>query len=215
MTNFFITGTDTNCGKTFVTAALLKYFNERQQPTQALKPIASGGDADMVLLQKHNAFPQLKINRWCYQQAIAPHFAAKYEGTTITLSQLRAFYKEWCAKKIGNLLIEGAGGLLAPINDDQSWIDFIQAESLKVIVVVGMRVGCINHALLTQEQLLLRNISCAGWVANCLDNSMEVLRENIDYLEAKMQMPLITTLSYCGNITKLSSSFTELVNADL
>ncbi|STX28925.1 dethiobiotin synthetase [Legionella beliardensis] len=198
MKQFFITGTDTDCGKTYVLGSLLNYLNQTYK-AQALKPLASGCDEingqlisqDVIRLQRYNADPNLTINRWQYLPPISPHLAAQFAGEVITVDEIAQFCQQDVFTRFDYLLIEGAGGLLVPLNSQETWLDFLKLTRIPVILVVGMRLGCINHALLTDAVLKANQITCFGWVANYLDNNMLVVEENIATLEARMHMPLI------------------------
>lgn len=209
MKRYFITGTDTDCGKTFVTCQLLSWFNSRQQKAQALKPLASACveqngqlvSDDVTRLQQHNCKPQQIINYKRYAPPISPHLAAKQVNDNLSTLDLVRFCEQEQFSVFDYLLIEGAGGLMVPLNDEETWLDFLRLTEIPVILVVGMRLGCINHALLTDAVLQMNKISCLGWIANSIDNNMLVLDDNIATLSAKMHMPLIATVPYGGNIT--------------
>ncbi|MDP1603824.1 MAG: dethiobiotin synthase [Legionella sp.] len=210
---YFITGTDTDCGKTYVTGELSRHLNEHHRKTLAIKPIASGciaeGDQliseDVTRLQAHNYTDQKQINGWRYKEPVSPHLAARKMGDKLSSLQIANFCEQDEFKEADVLLVEGAGGLLVPFNDDETWLDFLKLTKMPVILVVGMRLGCINHALLTDAVLKLNNIICKGWIANYLEESMLMADEIISTMSAKMHMPLIATVPYCGRI----GGFTE------
>lgn len=223
MPSFFITGTDTDCGKTYVTCQLLDYFNHQGITTQAIKPIASGcvmqGEQlisdDVTRLQRHNADSKRIINRWRYLEPIAPHLAARYHGEQLSAKEVVEFLSDSSYQTFDNLLIEGAGGLLVPLNEDETWLDVLRLSHSPVILVVGMRLGCINHALLTDAVLKANGVPCVGWIANQLDNHMLFFDENLHTLREKMHMPLIATVSYCGNIRQINNVLRSFIDADL
>lgn len=204
MKTYFITGTDTDCGKTYVTCQILDHFNELNQQVYALKPVASGSfiendqlyNQDIISLQQHNRHSNYPINKWQFLPAISPHLAAKQANDFLCIEKLANFCSADCYQQLDYLFIEGAGGLLAPLNDQHSWLDFLIRMEIPVIVVVGIKLGCINHALLTDVVLNNSQIECAGWIANCLDKDMLALQENIETLRTKMSMPLIATIPY-------------------
>ncbi len=206
LNTYFVVGTDTDCGKTYVTVALLDYFRQQQQPAHALKPVASGCreeqgvliNEDVEALQKANGVLTPSINRWMMQKPIAPHLAARENGFTLSVSEILAFCQSYPSAGLEHLLIEGAGGLMVPLNDDETWIDFLTQSKIPVIIVVGMRLGCINHALLTAWALQSHGISCKGWIANFLDPKMSAQQENLHTLKRKLSVPLLGTVSFQG-----------------
>lgn len=208
MKPFFITGTDTDCGKTYVSCQILDYLTQKPQKALALKPVASGClekngqlySDDVLNLQEHNQDKSRQINRWLFAPPISPHLAAKQLGIEIRAKDIAQFCLREEFENLDYLLIEGAGGLLAPLNDEETWFDFLRLTQMPVIVVVGMKLGCINHALLTDAFLQARQIACTGWIANCLDKDMLVLAENIETLRSKMHCPLLATIPYGGKI---------------
>lgn len=208
MKRYFITGTDTNCGKTYVTCQFLNGLNQRQKRALALKPVASGlvehnnlfYNEDVALLQQHNRHSSRLINGWQFPSPVSPHLAAKEADVTLSVEAIAAFCLDKQYEHLDYLLIEGAGGLLVPLNDQETWLDFLKLTQIPVILVVGMRLGCLNHALLTDFVLKVEQIPCMGWVANCLDQEMKKLAENIDTLKSKMHIPLLATCSDQGVI---------------
>ena len=214
MNSYFITGTDTNCGKTYVTCQLLDYFRSKNKRAQALKPLASGckenqgilENEDVLNLQKHNSDSSCAINGWQFAPPISPHLAARESNLKITAADIATFCFNEQFTNFDPLLIEGAGGLMVPLNEEETWIDFLQLTKIPVIVVVGLRLGCINHALLTAEVLKQNQIKVAGWIANCLDENMLSLDDNIATLTNKMQMPLLGTVSYKGKFNTTSTA---------
>lgn len=208
MKRYFITGTDTDCGKTFVTCQLLDWFTNQQQTAQALKPVASGCieqdgfliNDDITRLQQHNFDHHQAINHKCYMPAISPHLAANTANDKMTVAEIAHFCDGQQFSSFQHLLIEGAGGLMVPLNNEETWLDFLRLTNIPVILVVGMRLGCINHALLTDFALKSHNISCMGWIANSIDRHMPALDENIVTLRGRMHMPLIATIDLGGNL---------------
>lgn len=208
MNRYFITGTDTDSGKTFVTCKLLDFFTARHQQAQALKPLASGSivqngvlvNDDVRRLQMHNCVPEQTIVHKCYVPPVSPHIAAQMVNDKVTAAELVNFCDSLQFSAFEHLLIEGAGGLMVPLNAQETWLDFIQLANIPVILVVGMRLGCINHALLTDFALKTNNISCLGWIANRIDKNMLVFDENVATLAGRMHMPLIATVAYDGEL---------------
>lgn len=205
MKRYFITGTDTDCGKTYVATKILQKFPS----TAALKPIASGTifkdetwvNNDAWQLQQCSNLSLAEINPWSFSHPIAPHIAAMREGVCIEARDLVQYCLDFHREGLQNLFIEGAGGLCVPFNEKQTWIDFLKLSQgqIETILVVGMRLGCINHALLTQMALKSSELRCIGWIANCLDEDMLELTENIRTLKNLLQFPLLATLPFQGD----------------
>ncbi|MDP2562491.1 dethiobiotin synthase [Psychrobium sp. 1_MG-2023] len=197
--SYFITGTDTDVGKTFVTELLLKQLN-LHQPTIGYKPIAAGAEmtedglrnSDALILQQSSVsgIDYSTINPICYQEAIAPHIAAALHNESLSIEALSQWWH-----KVQHLspvaLIEGAGGWRLPINDHEFLSDFVKAHQLEVIVVVGMKLGCLNHTLLTLETIRQDGLVIKGWVANQLDLPMSNYDENLAYLKQSITEPLL------------------------
>lgn len=204
MKRFFITGTDTDCGKTYVASKLLLHVPN----SAAIKPIASGCDevngqlinSDALILQQHYNAPLEQINPWRFKSPVSPHIAASRDGARISVAEIAAYCTELKLPGIDTLFIEGAGGLMVPLNEQETWIDFLLSTKIPVILVVGMKLGCLNHALLSAAMLQSQAIQCSGWIANCLDPSMNALEENITTLCKKLPMPLLTRIEFSGDI---------------
>ncbi|QMT60387.1 dethiobiotin synthase [Legionella sp. PC997] len=208
MKRFFITGTDTDCGKTYVTARLANYFSS----SAAIKPVASGCmeiedqliSSDAQYLQK-NGIGLDVINPWRFRWAVSPHIAAHEEGVQLCINEIADYCLNVQLDGIENLFIEGAGGLMVPLNDHETWIDFLKITRIPVILVIGMKLGCINHALLTESVLRTNNIQCMGWIANCIDPNMQALSANIDTLSQKLTSRLLATVPFSGELTLINS----------
>jgi dethiobiotin synthetase len=197
---YFITGTDTGVGKTLVTCALMQLARQRGDKVGAMKPIAAGADQtpagwmnDDVVLLRQNLSVEIShddLNPYCFLDAIAPHIAAAKQNITIDVNKIYASLEKIRAVSDW-VFVEGAGGFKVPLNDELDMADLAVALKLPVIVVVGMRLGCLNHALLTQDAIHSRGLSLAGWVANTLDPNMPVLAENIAALRQRIHAPLL------------------------
>lgn len=202
MKSYFITGTDTDCGKTYATMALMRWWQERGQRVHALKPIASGEtdslNEDVFHFEQINAFKNLPTNLYSFTDPLSPHLAASRVNQKISLPKLIEFCKDPLFQDLAYLLIEGAGGLMVPLNQEETWLDFLKMAKIPVILVVGLRLGCINHALLTAAALKAQGISCFGWIANCFDPKMLALEENIETLSYKLEIPWLGLISYGG-----------------
>ena len=142
----------------------------------------------------------LEICQWKFLPSIAPHIAAEQSGVKFSAQSITDFCNNPQFTTVDHVLVEGAGGLMAPLNATETWVDFIQQADLQVILVVGMRLGCLNHALLTEAVLLQQGVRCLGWIANCIDPKMQVLEENIETLKARMTIPYLARIPYQGQI---------------
>ncbi len=195
--SYFVTGTDTGVGKTLVSCALLHAFSARGKRVAGFKPVAAGCDDD-----DHNEDAKLlraastvqatygQINPYCFHRPIAPHLAARHAGVNIEFPRIIASYRE-LAGQADEVIVEGAGGFCVPLNDRQTSADLARQLGLPVILVVGMRLGCLNHALLTMHAIAHYQLECAGWVANVLDAGMPALQENIQALRERIAAPLL------------------------
>jgi dethiobiotin synthetase len=195
--SYFVTGTDTGVGKTLVSCALLHAFSARGKRVAGFKPVAAGCDDD-----DHNEDAKLlraastvqatygQINPYCFHRPIAPHLAARHAGVNIEFPRIIASYRE-LAGQADEVIVEGAGGFCVPLNDRQTSADLVKQLGLPVILVVGMRLGCLNHALLTMHAIAHYQLECAGWVANVLDAGMPALQENIQALRERIAAPLL------------------------
>jgi len=200
--SYFITGTDTGVGKTLISCALLHRFSAQGRRTVGMKPVAAGCDAEghnedaLQLLAAGNvAVDYGTINPYCLQHTIAPHIAAQRAGVLIDLSVIAKSYKKLAAQA-DVVIVEGAGGLLVPINEQQDSADLMLELGLPVIMVVGMRLGCLNHALLTAEAIASRGLALAGWVANVIDADMAAVEENVAALQQRIAAPLLGIVPY-------------------
>lgn len=207
MNRYFITGTDTDCGKTYVTRQLINYYSH----AYAIKPIASGCNQVNSHLVSEDAQQLLKadlnleqINPWRFRLPVSPHIAAEREGASINIHELVDYCLQFNLPHMDTLFIEGAGGLMVPLNKQHTWIDFLNLSHIPVLLVVGMKLGCINHALLTASALEVHGIKCMGWIANCIDPNMLELEENIQTLRRSLEAPLLTVIPYQGIITALN-----------
>jgi len=200
--NYFVTGTDTGVGKTLVACALLHGFAARGKLAAGMKPVAAGVDADgrnedvrMLLAASNVAADDGLVNPYCFAQAIAPHIAARTTGGYIEFERIAEAYRKLAALA-EVVVVEGAGGLLVPLNQRQDGADLVAELELAVVMVVGMRLGCLNHALLTVEAIESRGLRLAGWVANILDGDMRALQDNIEALRERISVPLLGVVPY-------------------
>lgn len=204
MKRYFITGTDTDCGKTYITRQLVHFVSN----SGAIKPVASGCalvdgkliNSDAQQLQQNSALSLDVINPWRFKSPVSPHLAAKEHGVELSITQLADYCLNLQIPGIETLFIEGAGGLMVPLNDKETWMDFLILTQIPVVLVVGMKLGCINHALLTSAALKANRIGCVGWIANCIDSEMLSLPENINTLQRMMDMPLLAITLHSGEL---------------
>lgn len=201
--SWFITATDTDAGKTYVSSLLLQGFKARGTAALGVKPIAAGADGqgcngDALLLQQCSgiALPYKVINPICYQAPVAPHLAAANEQLPIDEAQLDAALAQWQQLPVQQLLIEGAGGWLLPINNQRYLADWVADKQLPVVLVVGMKLGCLNHAMLTVREIERSGCFLLGWVANCIDPDMALLEQNIADLRQRITAPCLGVVPF-------------------
>lgn len=200
--SYFVTGTDTGIGKTLVSCALLHAFAEQGKSAVGFKPVAAGCDdddhnEDAKLLRRASNVQATygQTNPYCFSHAIAPHLAARNAGVRIDFARIMASYKE-LSVLADEVIVEGVGGFSVPLNENQDSADLAQQLGLPVILVVGMRLGCLNHALLTQRAIADYQLKCAAWVANVLDADMPALQENIAALRQRIDAPLLGIIPF-------------------
>ncbi|RUO34988.1 dethiobiotin synthase [Aliidiomarina soli] len=212
MKKLFITGTDTDSGKTLVSSLILKALNRERLLTIGFKPIGSGGqpnpDAEQLRQLSTIAVPAQAANPFCFTPAIAPHIAAAQAGVKIEPAALTTHLRQLSLHKPDLVLTEGAGGWLLPINDDEYLSDWVVSETMDVILVVGMKLGCLNHALLTAKAIAADGGRLIGWVANqCTQQPMDYLHDNLSYLKAHMPAPCLAYVPYHSDTQQ--AEFTE------
>ena len=203
---YFITGTDTNAGKTWATIALMRYFKQQGKTVVGMKPVAAGctmqngqlKNEDALLIQE-NALVQIDyglINPYAYELPVSPHIA----GINNPVNLAKIVEKFYTLKALAEIvLVEGAGGWYAPLNDYEDISDLAKALALPVILVVAIRLGCINHAKLTWQAIQHSGIPCAGWIAVCVDPDMLKPDENIDTIKTALSVPLLGVLPYLAS----------------
>lgn len=204
---FFVTGTDTDSGKTLVSTALLTAFNREvlragfSRSSLGVKPVASGCEITEKGLRNSDALKLMsasslklsyeQVNPISFEPAIAPHIAAKQQGVNLSPEAILAKPDRAAFAQADFCLIEGAGGWRLPLGEGRYLSELVQQLNLPVILVVGMKLGCLNHALLTQEAILADGLTVAGWVANCVDPNMSVFDENLASLKEMMVSPFL------------------------
>ncbi len=201
----FITGTDTGVGKTRVAAALCIALAARGRRVAAMKPVASGctrtpeglrnSDALTLMASMNVRASYAEVNPYAFEPAIAPHIAAAESGVDIDFDVLdRAF--ERLSLRSDVILVEGAGGWLAPLDASRGCADLAVRWQTDVVLVVGMRLGCLNHTLLTVESIERRGLRLLGWVANAVDHKFERSAENVSSLRARIAAPCLGFLPF-------------------
>ena len=196
----FITGTDTGCGKTEVTLGLMRALQNRGEQVVGMKPVASGAeqtshglrneDALSIQSQGSLTLPYDRVNPFAYEPPIAPHLAAESAGRPIDLSRIAEAYR-YLTTMAQRVIVEGVGGWCVPLGDRDSVADLAARLELPVILVVGMRLGCINHALLTQQAIRQSGVELVGWVGNQVEPDMASFEGNLETLKRRMRAPCL------------------------
>lgn len=198
---YFVAGTDTDVGKTTIAAGLLHAAMQSGLSTLAAKPVASGcmvtprglhnSDALALIDESSVKLPYEAVNPFAFEPAIAPHVAAHEAGVVLSVPVLRDAMQQVLAQHADFTLIEGAGGWRVPLSDHANLSDLAIALKLPVILVVGVRLGCINHALLSAEAIARDGLQLAGWVANIVDPRTSRLEENLSSLAERLPAPCL------------------------
>lgn len=193
---FFITGTDTGIGKTYVACKLIRQYVAQGYRVVGMKPVAAGCELvdgqwvneDVRLLTEASNVeaPLHLVNPYCFNAPIAPHIAAEQEQVNIQLEVIVQAYQA-LTELADIVVVEGAGGLLVPLNAQYTIADLIAHLNIPILFVVGMRLGCINHALLSMEVMQARGLTVSAWVANHIDKEMQCYQENLLTLQNKLQ----------------------------
>lgn len=208
---FFVTGTDTDVGKTTISSGLLAKAVQQKLMTAAIKPIASGctktaqglrnSDALTLLENTNLSLTYEEINPIAFLPPIAPHIAAQEQDIDLSVTTLYPYVKHVLLKKADFTLIEGAGGWRVPLNDTEYLSDLVKALALPVILVVGVRLGCVNHAVLTLETIQRDGLIVAGWIANIIDPQMARLDDNLQTLAKLIKVPCLGTVPHLTKLT--------------
>ncbi len=200
--SFFVTGTDTGVGKTLVSCALLRGFAAAGARVIGMKPVAAGcaegeihEDVRQLRAASNVAATLGQINPYSFVPAVAPHIAAQHAGVKIKFERIVQSYRELAALA-DQVVVEGAGGFVVPLNDKQNSADLAAELGLPIVLVVGMRLGCLNHAMLTVEAITSRRLVLAGWIANMLDGGMAMPEQNLQALQQRINAPLLGVLPH-------------------
>lgn len=202
---YFITGTDTAAGKTYAARLLVEALKLRGLRVAVMKPVAAGIDADgmnedvrLLMSASNVAAPPELVNPYCFAPAIAPHLAARLAGVSMQLEVIEQAYAQ-LATQADAVVVEGAGGFLVPFNDACGMDAIPRRLGLPVIMVVGLRLGCLNHALLTAEAIRARGLPLAGWIANRIDPHMAAAADNMASLRSILHAPCLGEIPWQGD----------------
>jgi dethiobiotin synthetase len=204
--SLFVTGTDTGVGKTLVACALLEAFRSAGKSAVGMKPVAAGregahwADVEALCGSSNVRAPAASVNPYAFDPAVAPHIAAERAGTQIDLQKIRSAFAELSALA-DVVIIEGAGGFLVPLNPRETTADLARSLGAPVVMVVGMRLGCLNHALLTHAAVLAAGVPCVGWVANCIVEHMSERPGNVRALAERLDCPLLGEIPYMAQLS--------------
>ena len=213
--SYFVTGTDTGIGKTIVSCALLSAYSARGNTVIGMKPVVTGRvcgewvDVKAIVAASSVAAPREWVNPYAFIPPISPHLAAKEAGIEIDVEVIR----QACLnlQKISDVVVvEGVGGIMVPLNDRNDVADMACALDLPVILVVGMRLGCLNHALITAKIIQASGLKLAGWVANQIDPQMNSFDENLHTLKERLNCPLLGVLPFERNVS--TKNFSTLLD---
>jgi dethiobiotin synthetase len=221
MIGWFITGTDTGVGKTRVTAALLAALRARGLDAVGMKPVACGcratpegprsDDAEALQAASRPRPDYADVNPYAFVPAIAPHIAAAAAGVEISLAVVNERRRR-LARLAPRLVVEGVGGWLVPLGERLTIADLARDLGLPVVLVVGMRLGCLNHALLTAAEVRAAGLPLAGWVANRIDPEMAAFEDNLAALDARLGAPRLGTLPHAPSAS--AAEFTRFLDVD-
>lgn len=212
---YFVTGTDTGVGKTLVACGLLKAFTARGLKAVGMKPVASGAgprgnglvndDVEQLIAAGNVVAPREHVNPYCFQPPIAPHIAARESGVTISLDRIENSARALAAVA-DVVIVEGVGGFRVPLGADTDTSELAARLALPLVLVVGLRLGCLNHALLTVESIRARGLKLAGWVANHIDPAMAAVEDNVLALKERVGAPLLARIPYAPSPNPGSSA---------
>ncbi len=205
---YFVTGTDTGVGKTLIACALLQAFVAQGLSAVGMKPIACGAepaagtlvndDVERLIAAGNVSAPREHVNPYCFAPPIAPHIAAVKAGVIIELDRIEQSFRALTARA-QVVVVEGVGGFRVPLGADTDTAQLAAQLALPLVLVVGVRLGCLNHALLTVESVAARGLKLAGWVANHVDPQMNAANENVRALEALISAPLLARVAFSAS----------------
>jgi dethiobiotin synthetase len=197
---YFITGTDTGVGKTLIASALIYKFAQSGLKSVGMKPVAAGcvlvsgqlisEDVTKLIAASNVTAPLEQINPYAFAGAYAPHIGAKEANIEIKQAVIQSAF-EALGKQADVIVVEGVGGFCVPLGDNLNAADLVALLNIPIILVVGMRLGCLSHALLTVEAIEVRGLKLAGWVANAIDPTMVMFDENLLSLKEQIKAPCL------------------------
>lgn len=219
--DFFVTGTDTGVGKTLAAAAMLRRWRGQGLSVAGMKPVASGAtltadglrndDALTLAAESSRTWPYQVVNPYVFEPPIAPHLAALEAGIEIRLPPIsEALTRLREASDV--VVVEGAGGFLVPLAPGRSFADLPAALGLEVILVVGLRLGCLNHAFLTAEAVAARQLRLAGWIGSQVDAGYERLADNLQCLRQVLPAPCLGVIAHLAvpEVARAAEFLTDL-----
>jgi len=202
---YFVTGTDTGVGKTAAACGLLRALGAAGFKVVGMKPVAAGAepdprglvndDVERLAAASNVAAPRALVNPYCFRRAIAPHIAAAEDGAVIDLARIEESFRA-LTDLADIVVVEGVGGFRVPLGPGTDTAQLAARLGLPVILVVGMRLGCLNHALLAADSIAAHGLALAGWVANHVDPDMAAADENVEALEARLPARLLTRVPF-------------------
>ena len=203
MKSIFVTGTDTEIGKTRVASAMIRHLVESGQTVAPMKPVASGASGDPLrnddalelIAASGRSWPYDHVNPYCFEPAIAPHFAAENAGVEIDLGHIAQVYDSLDAQS-DRVVVEGAGGWCVPLNQENLFPDLVRQLDLPVMLVVGIRLGCLNHAMLSVREILRSRCPLLGWIANHVEEESAESYRMIKTLERWLPVPRAASMAY-------------------
>jgi len=205
MKGLFVTGTDTGCGKTRVSAALIEALRQQGRRVAPFKPIAAGAEWDDGQWRNDDALTLIEaaggdwcypeVNPYCFEAPVSPHLASVDEGVAVELSKILRAGEQLAAQADG-VIAEGAGGWLVPLAADLDIADMALALNLPVVLVVGLRLGCLNHARLSELAIEQRGARLVGWIASQVDPDMQRVEENLQTLRERLSSPCLGILPW-------------------
>ena len=204
----FVIGTDTGVGKTLVSTALLHAWARYHPRVVGMKPVAAGtaeingvqANDDVLALRAAStcSVPPELDNPVLLADAVSPHIAAARAGVSIDIAHMVSCHRQ-LLQMADAVVVEGAGGFMVPLSSSETGADLAQALGLPVVLVVGLRLGCLNHTLLTVEAIRARGLTLAGWVANQTDPNMQAQADNLDFLQHRLNAPLLAQIAWQPN----------------
>lgn len=221
--SIFITGTDTGIGKTRISSGLLMAATSRSLRAVGMKPVASGSvlrdgiwcneDADALRACSIEPLRNLpEINVYAFEEAIAPHLAAAHASVEIDLKRLQQAY-QILQQQADLVVVEGVGGWCVPLSSKAMQVDCVRALKLPVILVVGIRLGCINHALLSAHAIVADGCNLLGWIANTVDADTAYLDENINSIRDRIGVPLLAQVRHQPSDAELIADLSPVLDA--